>query len=73
MSKVKCFACNKMGHYVRQCPNRKKKRGGTVASVEKDEFASQSEREISLLVSLSIVETPSSVWYIDSGAFSHIC
>jgi hypothetical protein len=26
MSKVKCFACNKMGHYVRQCPNRKKKK-----------------------------------------------
>ena len=24
MSKVKCFACHKFGHYVVQCPNRKK-------------------------------------------------
>jgi hypothetical protein len=73
MSKVKCFACNKMGHYVGQCPNKKKKKqGGTVASAEEDEFASQFEREMSLLVSLSTVETPSSVWYIDSGASKHM-
>ena len=25
MSKVKCFVCEKMGHYAGQCPNRKKK------------------------------------------------
>ena len=25
MSKVKCFACHKFGHYVVVCPNRKKK------------------------------------------------
>ena len=25
MSKVKCFACQKMGHYAGQCPNKKKK------------------------------------------------
>jgi hypothetical protein len=25
MSKVKCFACHKFGHYVGQCPNKKKK------------------------------------------------
>ena len=25
MSKVKCFACHKFGHYAGQCPNRKKK------------------------------------------------
>jgi hypothetical protein len=71
MSKVKCFACNKMGHYVGQCPNRKKQ-GGTAASAKEDEFASQFERDMSLLVSLFIVETPSNVWYIDSGASNHM-
>ena len=41
MSKVKCFACNKMGHYAGQCPNMKKrKQGGTTTSTEEDEFAS---------------------------------
>ena len=25
MSKVKCFACHKFGHYTGQCPNKKKK------------------------------------------------
>ena len=25
LSTVKCFACQKMGHYARQCPNKKKK------------------------------------------------
>ena len=26
MSKVKCSACQKFGHYVGQCPNKKKKK-----------------------------------------------
>jgi hypothetical protein len=72
MSKVKCFACHKMGYYVGQCPNKKKKQIGTAASAKVDEFTSQFEREYSLLVSLSTVETPSSVLYIDSGASSHM-
>ena len=43
MSKVKCFVCKKMGHYVGQCPNRKKK-GGTVAIAEEAEFQTLFER-----------------------------
>jgi hypothetical protein len=38
MSKVKCFVCKKLGHYAGQCPNRKKKRGGTEATIEEAEF-----------------------------------
>jgi hypothetical protein len=44
MSKVKCFACQKMGHYVGQCPHKKNKQGGTTATTEEDEVASQFER-----------------------------
>jgi hypothetical protein len=73
MSKVKCFACNKMGNYARQCPNRKKKKqGGTATTTEEDEFASQFERECSLIICFSTVETLSRIWYIDSGASSHM-
>jgi hypothetical protein len=40
MSKVKCFACQKMGHYAGQCSNRKKKKkqGGTAATTKEEEF-----------------------------------
>jgi hypothetical protein len=38
MNKVKCFVCKKLGHYAGQCPNRKKKRGGTVFTAEEAEF-----------------------------------
>jgi hypothetical protein len=38
MSKVKCFICKKFGHYVGQCPNRKKKKGGTAATTEEIDF-----------------------------------
>jgi hypothetical protein len=29
MSKVKCFACHKAGHYANQCPNKKEDRGSS--------------------------------------------
>ena len=36
-SKVKCFACQKFGHYAGQCPNKKKKKHQTSASTKIDE------------------------------------
>ena len=48
MSKVKCFACHKMGHYAGQCPNKEKKKQKTTATAEIDEFATRFERLFSL-------------------------
>jgi hypothetical protein len=70
MSKVKCFACHKMGHYAGQCPNKKKKQ--VAASMEVDEFSTKFEKDFSLLVCLSTSATSTSVWYIDSGASCHM-
>ena len=39
LSKVKCFSCNKMGHYAVVCPNKKKKKKQIAASTKVDEFA----------------------------------
>ena len=51
MSKVKCFACHKFGHYAGQCPNKKKKQ--VAASADVEDFASTFEREFSLIACLS--------------------
>jgi hypothetical protein len=50
MSKVKCFICKKFGHYVGQCPNRKKKKGGTAATTEEIDFQTQFQRECAFLM-----------------------
>ena len=34
MNKVKCFACQKMGHYAGQCPNKKYKKQQTATTAE---------------------------------------
>jgi len=50
MSKVKCFSCKRMGHYAGQCPNRKKKLGGTSTTIDEAEFQAQFERECAFLI-----------------------
>jgi hypothetical protein len=70
MSKVKCFACHKFGHYVGQCPNKKKKQ--VAASADVEEFSHRFEKEYSLLVCLSSRVSSTSIWYIDSGASRHM-
>ena len=75
MSKVKCWTCQKMGHYVVTCPEKKNKGKGKndAASTEIDEFASQFEREFSFISSLTTSVAPSScIWYVDSGASRHM-
>ena len=53
-----------------QYPNRKKKQGA--ASADLEEFSSKFEREFSLIVCLSSCSGSSRVWYIDSGASTHM-
>jgi hypothetical protein len=70
MSKVKCFACHKFGHYGGQCPNKKKKQ--TAASAAVEEFSTKFDKESSLVVCLSTRTTHSDMWYINSGASRHM-
>jgi hypothetical protein len=54
LSKVKCFACHKLGHYASQCPQWKKGRGKQQASsIEVDEATNMFQREFLLVSSLS--------------------
>jgi hypothetical protein len=57
MSKVKCFVCKKFRHYAGQCPNRKKKKGGTMATTEEADFQTQFQRECAFHICCSLVES----------------
>ncbi len=72
MSKVKCFACHKMGHYAGQCPKKKNKQLEASAEVE---FSTKFKEEFYLLVCLSSSAASKSVWYIDIGlpAIGQVC
>jgi hypothetical protein len=72
MRKVNFFVCKSLGHYARQCPNRKKKRGGSTTTIYEADFQTQFERECAFLICCTLIETTPSVWYIDSGASSHM-
>jgi hypothetical protein len=67
ISKVRCFTCGEMGHYVGHCPKRKKKRqqDGMAATAKEEEFVAQFGRECAF-VSYCSVDAPSSVKWGDS-------
>ena len=70
MSKVKCFACHKFGHYAGQCLNKKKKQ--STASAEVEEFSTKFDKEFSLIACLSSMNTIHDTRYIDCGASRHM-
>lgn len=72
ISKVRCFSCHNIGHYAFQCPNKKEKKKGVVASTEVDEFSTKFDIEFALMVSIAISVTSSSLWFVDSGASCHM-
>ena len=60
MKKVKCFHCNKMGHFATNCPL-KKSSGGA----EGEALASQFKLDFSL-ISWMVSSIMGSVWYLDN-------
>lgn len=55
----KCFKCKKVGHFIKDCPKKNFKPKETACS--------------KALISAMSVNVRSDVWYIDSGATSHMC
>ncbi|KAH9735189.1 hypothetical protein KPL71_017659 [Citrus sinensis] len=68
-SNVKCFRCQKYGHYRSECrTNLNKNRG------EKSNFTENKEEEISLLMACHTKEeSHQNLWYLDTGCSNHMC
>ena len=72
MSKVKNFICHNQGHFASQCRDRKKKSNTQMAgSAEVEMFSKNFDEEFCLIACMAST-TSSSIWYIDSGASSHM-
>jgi hypothetical protein len=77
MSKVRCFACHKTGHYASQCSNKKKKKlePKVSTSTEIVEFGEKYE-EFFLMTGLvgsgCLVFEDINVWFVDNGASWHM-
>lgn len=65
-SKIKCYNCEKMGHYARDCTKAKKKPS------EKSDSKNVTESAIVATHKANVCTTQRNEWYIDSGATAHI-
>jgi hypothetical protein len=74
MSTVRCFACGEMGHYVGQCPKKKKKQQDvSAATTEEIEFNDQFARECAFATTLSVITPSSTRWgdRVDEDRLTH--
>eukprot|EP00253_Pinus_taeda_P029879 PITA_29879 len=69
-SKVRCFNCHEMGHYVTNFPSKKSKKGSSDVS-EGEALASQFKMDLTLIACM-VSSMMGCGWYLDSGASFHM-
>lgn len=72
-SQVRCFNCNKVGHFARKC-SAPKRQGAQVCSVQAEQDDSEPEETICALLTLESNDAVNKhEWILDSGASRHMC
>eukprot|EP00253_Pinus_taeda_P014921 PITA_14921 len=69
-SKVRCFNCHKMGHYVTNCPLKNSKKGSLEGS-EGEALSSQFEMDFTLITCM-VSSMMGCGWFLDNGASFHM-
>lgn len=86
-SKIKCFTCEKFGHYASKCPNKKQDEEVNLIQTDEDEdpvlmmaishedksgkVSLKENSDVNLLASEES-HVESEVWYLDNGASNHM-
>lgn len=70
MSKVRCYNCQKMGHYSDKCQNQRVERASSATEKKKKGKELPKEKVFSFIATTGSGEME--VWYIDSGASRHM-
>ncbi|KAJ0512218.1 putative transcription factor interactor and regulator CCHC(Zn) family [Helianthus annuus] len=81
-SKVQCFRCDKFGHFVSRCPERKKDKQANLIDAEEIDpslFMVQDVQEIVYLNEEKVIpknyengSEENDLWYLDNGASNHM-
>ena len=67
LSKIRCYACNKMGHYKINCPEKKNESANNAQQNE------DTDEEYAMVCCYSAKINENSAWIADTGASTHMC
>jgi hypothetical protein len=72
VSKVRCYSCQKLGHYAFQCPHRKEKGKHHAHAMDTETNESKDEDYVFVSTLRGTITQGNDTWLVDSGASKHM-